>query len=203
MPLRLARSRPGEPQTPETCVRERTQLTSHIIMPLTAVATDPAASRQFSRVEYNLLSPGTGQACSCGSPSCSQRVRRYSTHSLCCRDCALLRRRTPPGHGSKSCIHVRHHRQTRDGSLCTVYEPIHDKNTLIPCCGADAPTCTFSASVVNNQALSGPSQALYTKVGSCDTAGIWRWWRRRLGGGESVGGKSRRLRSRRRQRRPS
>ncbi len=117
VPLRLARSRPGEPQTPETCVRERTQLTSHIIMPLTAVATDPAASRQFSRVEYNLLNPGTGQACSCGSPTDSQRVRRYSTHSLCCRDCALLRRRTPPGHGSKSCI-LYGHRQIRDGS-CT------------------------------------------------------------------------------------
>ena len=35
-----------------------------------------------------------------------------------------------------------------------VYEPIDDKNLLTPCCGADTPTCTFSASVANDQALS-------------------------------------------------
>ena len=35
-----------------------------------------------------------------------------------------------------------------------VYEPIDDKNLFTPCCGADTPTCTFSASVANDQALS-------------------------------------------------
>ena len=40
------------------------------------------------------------------------------------------------------------------GARYKVYEPIHDKNLLTPCCGADMPTCTFSASVANDQALS-------------------------------------------------
>ena len=40
------------------------------------------------------------------------------------------------------------------GARYKVYEPIDDKNLLTPCCGADTPTCTFSASVANDQALS-------------------------------------------------
>ena len=40
------------------------------------------------------------------------------------------------------------------GARYKVYEPIDDKNLITPCCGADTPTCTFSASVANDQALS-------------------------------------------------
>ena len=44
-----------------------------------------------------------------------------------------------------------HHKTSLElGSLFLKY----DKNLLTPCCGADTPTCTFSASVANDQALS-------------------------------------------------